>query len=201
MPQHKRPAVVRRAVLAVPLVVVVLLAVWSRGCTRWPALYYMTGPSMEPTVRASEVFSATSPAEPLERGMPVLFRYVDEDGEFSVLRRLAGLPGDTVAMRAGRVVVNGTPQPWPFRVVKAEAHRSPLARGGELYDWGPVIVGPDSVFVLADTRDVIGWPDSRFLGPLPLADLIARAGRIVWTPSPGRLFHSLQPASRGAKPR
>jgi hypothetical protein len=28
-------------------------------------------------------------------------------------------------------------------------------------------VGPDSLFLLSDTRDMIGWPDSRFLGPVP----------------------------------
>lgn len=183
-----------RAVARGTLVLVALaLALWTRGCTRWPALYYMTGPSMEPTVRAREVFSASSPAEPLERGMLVLFRYVDEDGEFSVLRRLAGLPGDTIAMRAGTAVVNGVPRPWPFRVLKAEAHRSPLARGGELYDWGPVVVPAGSVFLLADTRDVWGWPDSRFLGPVPVGDLIARADRIVWSPAPGRLLRALGP--------
>ncbi len=182
----------RRGLPAALLLLLAALAMWTRGCTRWPALYYMTGPSMEPTVRAREVFTATSPAEPLERGMLVLFRYVDEDGEFSVLRRLAGLPGDTVAMRAGRIVLNGAPQPWPFRIGQPGAHRSPLAREGELYDWGPVVVPPDSVFLLADTRDVIGWPDSRFLGAVPARDVIARAGRIVWPGEAGRLFRLLE---------
>jgi signal peptidase I len=146
----------------------------------------MTGPSMEPSVRAREVFTATSPAEPLERGMLGLFRYVDEDGEFTVLRRLAALPGDTIAMDAGAVVLNGVRQPWPFRIVNPAAHRSPLARGGELYDWGPLVVPRDSVFLLADTRDVFGWPDSRFLGPIAIRDIVARAWRIVWSREPGR---------------
>ena len=32
----------------------------------------------------------------------------------------------------------------------------------------------------ADTRDMIGWPDSRFLGPVPAAAIEARATRIIW---------------------
>ena len=38
----------------------------------------------------------------------------------------------------------------------------------------------DSVFLLADTRDMIGWPDSRFLGPIAVTALEAETGRIVW---------------------
>jgi signal peptidase I len=164
--------------------VVVLLAAallwWTRAFTRWPQVYFMTGGSMEPAVRAHEYFLAGAPVGSLRRGVLVIFRYEDEDGVFHVLRRVAGLPGDTVSMRAGHALVNGRDAGWPFRVVKPDAHRSPLARSGDLLTWGPVVVPKDSVFLLADTRDMIGWPDSRFLGPRPLADVEARATRIVW---------------------
>ena len=151
----------------------------TRGGTRWPAVYYMTGGSMEPTVRAGEHFITWSPPGRLARGDLVLFRYEDEDGVFHVLRRLAGLPGDTVLMRGGAVVVNGRRQPWPYRIVEPWARRSPLARGGDLYDWGPWVVPPDSVLLLSDTRDVGGWPDSRFLGFVARAAVVARATRKV----------------------
>ncbi len=152
----------------------------TRAFTRWPQIYFMTGASMEPSVRAREYFLASSPLGPLTRGMLVIFRYEDEDGVFHVLRRLAALPGDTIAMRDGRAIVNGAAAPWPFRVLKPEAHRSPMARGGELLTWGPVVVPRDSVFLLADTRDMIGWPDSRFLGPVPVSALEAEATRLIW---------------------
>ncbi|NJD19450.1 MAG: hypothetical protein FIA95_09250, partial [Gemmatimonadetes bacterium] len=122
----------------------VALLVWTRACTRWPQVYYMTGASMEPAVRAHEYFLTTSPPGPLRRGMLVLFRYEDEDGVFHVLRRVAGLAGDTVAMADGIAVVNGRPQPWPFRIVEPRAWRSALARAGNLYTWGPLVVPRDS---------------------------------------------------------
>lgn len=181
-----------RVLLRTALVLAALaLLVWTRAFTRWPQVWYMTGPSMEPTVRAREYFLATSPPGTLRRGMLVLFRYEDEDGVFHVLRRVAGLPGDTVAMRDGIAVVGGRPQTWPFRIQVPAAWRSPLARVPNLYTWGPVVVPRDSVYLLADTRDVTGWPDSRFLGPVPVSDVVAEAGRSIWPPA--RLLRRLQP--------
>lgn len=155
--------------------VALLLAVGTRFGTRWPTIYFMTGPSMEPTLAAEEYFLAWRPAGALARGDLVIFLFRDEDGVFDVLRRVAGLPGDTVAMRDGVVVVNAERQPWPFRIMRPAAFRSPFAIGGHLYDWGPWIVPADSVLLLADTRDMIGWPDSRFLGFIPRRDIVARA--------------------------
>jgi len=173
---------------ALLLVSAAALLWWTRMFTRWPQVYFMTGGSMEPAVMAREYFVATSPIEHLRRGMLVIFRYEDEDGVFHVLRRLAGLPGDTVAMLDGRAVVNGRDGGWPFRIVVPAVSRSEYARGGNLFTWGPVIVPRDSVFLLADTRDMIGWPDSRFLGPIPIAHLEAQAGRIAWSRAWRRLL-------------
>lgn len=135
----------------------------------------MTGASMEPTVAAGEYFLAWSPAPALSRGSLVLFRYEDEDGVFSVLRRLAALPGDTIRMVDGEVILNGRPQRWPFRIIKPEAWRSALAIEPDIYSWGPWIVPRDSVVLLADTRDMVGWPDSRFVGFIPINGIEARA--------------------------
>jgi signal peptidase I len=168
------------AVRILVLVCAVALLWGTRACTRWPQVYFMTGGSMEPAVRAREYFVATGPVPHPRRGTLVIFRYEDADGVFHVLRRVAGLPGDTVAMRDGRAVVNGRDAGWPFRILESGAWRSAFARGGNLFTWGPIVVPADSVFLLADTRDMIGWPDSRFLGPIPLADVEAQATRIIW---------------------
>lgn len=190
----RRILLAARILLGAGLLAVALI---TRGFTRLPAIYYMTGPSMEPTVLAGEYFTTGVPdASRLARGQLVLFRYEDEDGVFHVLRRLAGLPGDTVAMRDGRIVVNGAPQPWPFRIVEPRAAISPLAREPNLYTWGPVVVPPDSLILLADTRDVIGWPDSRFLGPVPRSAIVTAPRRIVWSPRQGRMLRRLDAEQR-----
>jgi signal peptidase I len=178
---------------------------WTEAFTSWPQVYFMTGASMEPTVGAREYFIATGPVKGLRRGMLVIFRYEDEDGVFHVLRRVAGLPGDTVSLREGRAVVNGRAMAWPFRIVVPKAWRSAYVRGGNLFTWGPAVVPRDSVLLLADTRDMMGWPDSRFIGPVARPDIEAEARRVVWPPVNGRFLKSLRhtdrPAPIGALPR
>lgn len=157
-----------------------VVAAWStRLGTRWPSVYYMTGPSMEPTIAAQQYFLAWSPPGTLHRGDLVIFLFVDEGTEFHVLRRLAGLPGDTVRMEDGVVFVNGAAQPWPHQVLTPEMDHTELALTYELFTWGPWIVPPDSVILLADTRDMVGWPDSRFIGYVPRQDILARATRTL----------------------
>jgi signal peptidase I len=109
----------------------------------------------------------------------VLFRFEDGEEVFHVLRRVVGLPQDTVSLDSGRVVLNGTVRDLPFRIIQPLASRSPFAIGEELYDWGPWVIPPDSLALLSDTRDMIGWPDSRFIGFVALDDIIARATRTV----------------------
>ena len=157
-----------------------VVGAWStRLGTHWPSVYYMTGPSMEPTIAAEEYFLAWSPPGKLRRGDLVIFLYVEDGTEFHVLRRLAGLPGDTVRMEDGAVVVNDSAQPWPHQVLTPAVHYTDLALTRELFTWGPWIVPPDSVILLADTRDMVGWPDSRFIGFVPREDLLARATRTL----------------------
>ena len=173
------------------LLTVLALVWWTEAFTTWPQVYYMTGGSMEPAVRAHEYFLATGPVRRLTRGMLVIFRYEDDDGVFHVLRRVAGLPGDTVSLMDGRAFVDRRPMDWPFRIVTTRAWRSQYVRGGNLFTWGPAVVPRDSVLLLADTRDMIGWPDSRFLGPVPITSLEAKARRLIWPPWGGRLLKSL----------
>jgi signal peptidase I len=157
-----------------------LLAWSTRLGTRWPQIYYMTGPSMEPTLRAGELFLVWMPAGEVARGDLVIFEFSDADSTFHVLRRVAGLPGDTVEMRAGAVLVNGELQPWPYRILTLEARRSELALSKDLYDWGPWVVPRDSVLLLSDTRDMLGWPDSRFIGFVPKERIVGKASRTLW---------------------
>lgn len=176
------------------LLAILALAWWMRARLTWPQVYLATDASMAPTVDRGEVFVATGPSRALRRGMLVIFRYQDEDDDavYHVLRRVAGLPGDVVSMRQGRAVVNGRAMEWPFRIVAPKAWRSAYARGGNLYTWGPVRVPQDSVLLLADTRDMMGWPDGRFIGPVPFGAVEAEARRILWPPVKGRFFKSLR---------
>lgn len=151
------------------------LAAVSRGFTALPTTYYMTGSSMEPSVRQGAWFLAR-PLEGLPtRGQLVILELWLDDSLFHVLRRAVGLPGDTLRMVNGTLLVDARPAAWPARIIEPRAARTldgPIP--GTIYDWGPVIVGPDSVFLLSDTRDMLGWPDSRFLGAVPRERIVDR---------------------------
>ena len=157
---------------AILLILVVGLVVLTRGFTAFPSTYYMTGESMMPTIGRGDWFLARPLSGMPERGALVVMRYTEEDSVWHVLRRAVALPGDSVAMKDGLLWVNRLAPSWPARILAPRAERTldgPIR--GTIYNWGPVLVGPDSVFVLSDTRDMIGWPDSRFLGPVPVSGL------------------------------
>jgi signal peptidase I len=187
---------VRRAALALLLALVAFVLWLTRGFTRWPETYVGSGPSMEPTVRPGEYFSVTplddAGRAALERGALVVFAFDHEDTVYTVLRRLAALPGDTIVMEEGRIRVNGTAMPWPWRIREPRAAHSMLARTANLYTWGPIVVPPDSVFLLSDTRDVVSWPDSRFIGPVARSALTGVAGRYLWSPDWRRFLRRLR---------
>jgi len=68
-----------------------------------------------------------------------------------VMRRIYALPGETVEVRGGEVLVDGRPPP-----VRDHPH-------GEGPEFGPLTLGPGEYFVLAEDRSA---PDSRTWGPV-----------------------------------
>ena len=163
--------------------VLVALAVFTRAFTAFPSTYYMTGPSMEPSVHRGAWFLASPPggATSLKHGQLVLMEHWIDDTLYHVLRRVVGLAGDTLRMVDGALRVNERTADWPARIITRRAERTldgPVT--GTIYNWGPLAVGPDSVFLLSDTRDMLGWPDSRFLGPVPRERIVARYLFRMW---------------------
>ena len=98
--------------------------------------------AMEPALERDATYVHDRRAEPLEPGDVV----VVEDARGRVVRRVVGLPGHRVAVRGGRVMIDGAP--WlrdPAR----------LTGGGSLHV-EEALVGPDEVLVLPDRRDAPG---------------------------------------------
>lgn len=118
-----------------------------------------------------------------QHGDVIVFTWpVDPDKHF--VKRLVGLPGDTLRMRDGQLERNGVPvrEPWVFRT----AGPRDTARDS----WGPVVVPPRHFFVLGDHRD--NSLDSRYWGFVPEPRLIG---------APWRLYFSVTPDSTSAIPR
>lgn len=92
-----------------------------------------------------------------------------EDEDF--IKRVIGLPGDTVELRRGVLFVNGSRVREPY-----------LAGRTDTRNYGPIDVPPDTLFVLGDNR--LHSNDSRFgLGFVPTEKVVGRAFLIIWPPS------------------
>ena len=155
--------------------------------------YKVEGPSMEPTLNQDEylivnklvylrfdppeVFDAlpfydggTAQADryvfhPPVRGEVVVFRS-PRDQERDFVKRVIGLPGETVEIVNGTVYVNGLELDEPYLDRKDNTTMA------------PVEVEEGTVFVLGDNRGSSN--DSRSWGPVPTENLIGRAWMRFW---------------------
>ena len=116
-----------------------------------------------------------------ERGDIVVFRF-PEDRDKDFIKRVIGLPGDTIELRNKQVYINGKPldDPWG-----RYSDRVILPPGIQPRDnFGPVTVPADQYFVMGDNRD--NSQDSRFWfggkgGFVPIQDILGRAVVIYWS--------------------
>src|SRR5580765_7289482 len=105
--------------------------------------------------------------EPIQRGDVVVFWY-PLDRSKSFIKRVIGLPGESVEIRRGAVYVNDKIVPEPYVPPMYE----------DLSDFGPVRVPKDSYFVMGDHR--ISSNDSRVFGPVADRYIYGRAVFAYW---------------------
>jgi signal peptidase I len=87
-------------------------------------------------------------------------------GHDDLIKRVIGLPGETIEVVDNRVVVDGVPL--------EESYLPEVF----MPDEPPITLGPDEVFVMGDNRNASY--DSRRFGPIPLEDLIGEAFVTIW---------------------
>jgi signal peptidase I len=109
---------------------------------------------------------------------------VSQPGEKDFIKRVIGLPGDTVACCdvQGRVTVNGTPldeASYVYEDSPIEVPPNPRECRSRRFD--PVTVAPGQMFVMGDHRVVS--QDSRCQGQVPIDNVIGRAFVILWPSS------------------
>ncbi|CAN5472284.1 signal peptidase I [soil metagenome] len=106
------------------------------------------------------------------RGDVVVLKTLDSADERDLIKRVVGLPGETVAYRDCVLLINGVVLVEPYL---DPAIVTPSNCGPEQL---PVVVPNDSVFVMGDNRP--GSKDSRVLKAISYDDLIGRAFVIIW---------------------
>ena len=105
--------------------------------------------------------------EAIHRGDVVVFWY-PLDRSKSFIKRVIALPGETVTIRQGVVMVNGVVVPEPYVPPQYE----------DVSDYGPQRVPEGSYFVMGDHR--ISSNDSRVFGPVPSQFIYGRAVFAYW---------------------
>ncbi len=134
--------------------------------------FYVKGASMEPNFFDNEYLIIDELSyrmrEPL-RGEIIVFRYPKEPSQFFI-KRVVGLPGETVEVTDGHVVVYNDENPNG----KALEETSYLSESELTQGKKKVTLGVDEYFVLGDNRNES--LDSRSFGPIHASDITGR----VW---------------------
>ncbi|MBI4234502.1 MAG: signal peptidase I [Chloroflexi bacterium] len=103
-----------------------------------------------------------------ERGDVVLARD-PRPGNRSIIKRVVGVPGDTIRVTQGGVLVNGTPA--PEQNASGQDHLTSFQES----EW---LLGREEYFLLGDARE--RSTDSRSFGPVPRKAIKARAWLVYW---------------------
>lgn len=103
----------------------------------------------------------------------IVFRY-PRDRSLDYIKRIVGVPGDTLEMRNKVLYRNGAAVQEPYT-----RHTQPMLMIPGRDDWGPITVPEDKFFALGDNRD--DSSDSRFWGFLDRTDIRGKAWRIYWS--------------------
>lgn len=120
---------------------------------------------------------ATELAAPY-RGEVIMFHHPkNSTSEDPLLKRIIGLPGETVYITNGHVYINGKLLKEPYLTVTTEG------------TFGPYKVPPGEYFVMGDNRN--NSFDSRFWQNhfVPRANIIGRIDAVVWPPSDMKIVH------------
>ncbi len=88
-------------------------------------------------------------------------------GHEDLIKRIVGLPGETITVSDNQVHIDGTPLTEPY-----------LEDDVVMPDAGPFEVGQEEVFVMGDNREFSF--DSRRFGNIGFHDLVGRAFVIIW---------------------
>ena len=149
---------------------IILAIVLYFGINAISARVRVDGLSMTPTLQNGEyilVSKISYKTGAPERGDIIVFR-LPLDPKQDLIKRVIGLPGETISIHDGQVNINGLPLEEPYIA------QSPVYNG----EW---TVGEGQLFVLGDNRN--DSKDSHQWGLLPFENVIGKSMVIYWPPS------------------
>jgi signal peptidase I len=130
--------------------------------------FIVSGSSMDPIIKNGQYLIVDEVSYHLktpQRGDVIVFKAPPEPTKYYI-KRVIGLPGDTVKILDGKVTIVNAAHPGGFTL--SEPYLTHLST-----DTGTYVVPQDSYFVMGDNRS--GSYDSRSWGMLPVANIRGRA--------------------------
>ncbi len=107
-----------------------------------------------------------------QRGDIIVFIY-PEDRKKDFIKRLVGLPGETVEIKSGSIFIDGKPLMEPLFSRRYYYNRGDFTQEGQ-----KIVVPADNYFVLGDNS--ASSKDSRYWGFVPHKNVLGRAVLIYW---------------------
>jgi signal peptidase I len=141
--------------------------------------------SMYPTLKVGDriiVDKLSYHLHGVQRGDIVVFASPPlEDQEYAdLVKRVIGLPGETISAKDGHVYINGKRLNEPWLPPGPASYTGALPGDAHpQFDLpGPVKIPPGEYFVMGDNR--LDSEDSRFFGPIPRSLIVGRAEFVAW---------------------
>lgn len=132
-------------------------------------VYLIPSNSMSPTIKAGDRVGVQDRSHPLPaRGEIWVFLQPSPGSKPSItlVKRVIGLPGESLEVASGKVIVDG------------RALDEPYLSGPISYTMPPIKLGPDEFFMMGDSRN--SSQDSHVWGPVPRDHLIGPVTLRFW---------------------
>jgi signal peptidase I len=133
------------------------------------------GSSMYPTLEDKEYGISNvigTKLNHIER-FDIVIVYIEEKDEY-IVKRVIGMPGETVSYSDGQLYINGEPMDEPFLDEDYVASYN----GSFMTDVEPITLGDDEYYCLGDNRP--HSTDSRYYGPFKKENIIAKGVLVIY---------------------
>jgi signal peptidase I len=136
--------------------------------------YFIPSASMTPTLMPGDRILVDKLSSTIHRGDIVVFKNppADRGGPPTLVKRVVGLPGETISSVGATVLINGKPlaEPWLPRLVgectEASEHIATTT------------IAPGHYFMMGDCRG--DSDDSRYWGTVPASNIVGKVDVIIW---------------------
>ncbi|MBE5768702.1 MAG: signal peptidase I [Clostridiales bacterium] len=138
-------------------------------------LVRVDGASMNPTLKDGEIMFVSKPCY-VFGGNPERFDIVichyPERGNTNFVKRVVGIPGDTLEIRDGYLMVNGVIYPEDYLAERPYS------------DYGPYTVGEGEYLVMGDNRNNSNDSRNPRVGPISRDMIVGRVESVLWHTMP-----------------